>query len=120
LIGSHTSQASIATTTFSTSTGTTTTYADIGIDNASSTGVQEVNLTISGADVPTEAGFLIYLIDPVAIPNVDTTETIPPFRSNGAPEGIIGGTTAGVELSLQTDELAVCRYSTTPGVDLMT
>ena len=117
LIGSHTSQANIATTTFSTSTGTTTTSADIGIDNASATGTHEVNLTISGADVPTETDFVIFLLEPVGIENVDTTETVPPVRSNGAPEGIIGGTTAGVELSLQTDELAVCRYSTTPGVD---
>jgi hypothetical protein len=50
------------------------------------------------------------------MPNIDTTEEIPPFRFNPAPTSSVGGTTLSVEISLETDEFAFCRYSETPGV----
>lgn len=40
----------------------------------------------------------------------------PPVRSNGLPSGLISAGSDLVELSLQTDELATCRYATTSGV----
>ena len=45
----------------------------------------------------------------------DTTEEIPPFRFNGAPTSTVGGTTLNVEMSLETDELAICKYDVVPG-----
>src|SRR3989344_8010310 len=38
-----------------------------------------------------------------------------PGRSNGAPSGILPFSVTSANISLSTDELAVCRYSTTPG-----
>lgn len=113
LIGSNTSGAFNAEVSFSTSTGTTTAPQDIGILNASTTGVHEVQLTSS---VTAYTDFVIFLIDTVGLGPADTRESVPPFRFNGRPTSTVGGTTLAVELSLETDELAICRYSTTPGV----
>lgn len=117
-IGNHTSGSLAGTTTYSTSTGTTTTPADeSGIENASTSGTYRMMLNVGGGSEPAYAGFVIALVEQVGIENVDTTELVPPFRFNGLPAGEIGGTTLSVEISLETDELAECRYSTTPGVD---
>ncbi len=113
-IGNHTSNALSVATTFSTSTGTTTTDADIEpIENPSTIGNQKIAMTVGGTVETTYADFLIRIIDPIVIAGVDTTEIIPPFRFNGAPDGEIGGTTLSVEISLETDEFAICRYSQT-------
>ena len=117
-IGDNTSNSVEPVTTYSTSTGTTTTPGDVpGIKNHSSVGTHRINLTVNGGAEEAYAGFVIAMTEGVATLHVDTTEEIPPFRFNGLPTGEIGGTTLNVEISLETDELATCKYSTTAGVD---
>ena len=118
-IGNNASTALKPSVTYSTSTGTTTTPGDIEpVINAGTLGVHKVNLTVTDAGTKVaETDFVIFLNEKVRIPNVDTTETIPPYRFNPAPTGTISGTTLNVEISLETDEFAWCRYATTTGVD---
>jgi hypothetical protein len=117
-IGNHTDLANDFSIDFSTSSGTTTTEADVKpIINAPTIGTHELSVRIyDGAEVA-QAGFLLALLERVGVGPADTTEIIPPLRFNGAPAGSLGGTTLQVELSLETDEFAVCRYSLTAGVD---
>jgi uncharacterized membrane protein YgcG len=109
-VGANTSGAFNGEVTFSISTGTTTYPQDIGLENSSATGSHRFTLDVNGA---ANADFVIVIVDQVNVGPVDTTETVPPFRFNGAPTGDVGGTTLAVELSLETDEFAVCKYSTT-------
>jgi len=44
------------------------------------------------------------------------SDTTPPGRSNGSPTGTLPAGTTSTTLSLNTDEAATCRYSTTAGV----
>ncbi len=111
-IGNHTSNATIPGTYFSTSTGTTTLSADVGLLNPSTPGTKKIKLNISGGSEPAYANFVVAIIDSVTLGPVDTTEEIPPVRFNGAPSGEIGANTFIVEISLETDEIAVCKYST--------
>ena len=116
-IGSHTGTAQRLGTTFSTTTGTSTTPADEKpIINSSATGMHEVQMEIFDGALVANADFVIFLIDRVRMPNIDTTEEIPPFRFNPAPTSTVGGTTLSVEISLETDEFAFCRYSESAGV----
>jgi hypothetical protein len=67
----------------------------------------------SGGDVVDSVKVLVAIVDLVTVGPADTSEEIPPVRSNGAPIGEIPYGTDSVEISLNTDELATCRYSTT-------
>lgn len=116
LIGNHTSEAFNGEISYSTTTGTTTSPQDIGVLNHSSAGPHRFVLKVNGGTDDAYADFLVHLNAPVGIYPVDTTEQIPPFRFNGAPTGNIGGTTLSVEISLETDEFADCRFATTTGV----
>ena len=121
-IGNHTSKANIYQevfgTTTGTSTGTTTTLADIKpIVNASSIGTKKISLEVYDGSLVANADFSIALVDRVGVGPVDTTETIPPERFNGAPTSSVSGTTLNVEIFLETNELAICKYSTSPDVD---
>lgn len=74
---------------------------------------------LSASNGPTEvahARFMIALVDKVTVGPADTTEDIPPVRFNGQPSGVISATSLFVEVTLETDEFANCRYSTTPDV----
>ncbi|MDC1205622.1 hypothetical protein N8083_02125 [Candidatus Pacebacteria bacterium] len=112
-IGSHTSGAYNGEVIFSTSTGTTTLPQDIGIVNSSSTGSYRFALSVFDGSLKAARDFLIAIVDSVGLGPSDTTEDIPPFRFNGAPTGDVGGTTLSVELSVETDEFAICKFSTT-------
>ncbi len=118
-VGDHTTNSIDPFLTFSTSTGTTTNPGDEeSILNTTATGTQQIDLRIyDGATEVADAGFLVSIIENVGIAPIDTTEEIPPFRFNGQPTTTVSGTTPNVEISLETDEFAFCRYSTTPGVD---
>src|SRR3989344_31514 len=71
--------------------------------------------TFTGADALLDAGIaMIAIISPVSIGPVDTTDTTPPSLSNGLPAGALPGGTLYVELSLNTDEYALCRFATAP------
>lgn len=117
-IGNHTSNSLGPVTTYSTSTGTTTTPGDTeGLLNASTTGVHKVAVKVYDGSLVANADFVIFLNEKVNVPGIDTTEEIPPYRFNPSPTSSVGGTTLSVEISLETDEFAWCRYSTTPDVD---
>ena len=116
-IGNNAPTSNVAGTFYSTSTGTTTVPEDVGIQNSSATGTHEFALSVSGSTDPAYANFVVMLVDQVSVGPIDTTEEIPPFRFNGAPTGEIGGTTLSVEVSLETNELATCKYDFASGTD---
>lgn len=115
-IGNHTANALQPITTFSTSTGTTTTPGDVEpIENSNTLGRHDVAMKIYNGGQVANAEFVIFLVEKVRMPSVDTTEEIPPFRFNPAPTSTVGGTTISVEISLETDEFAVCKFNTASG-----
>ena len=114
-VGNNTSGALDAFTTFSTSTGTTTSPADVEpIRNSSTLGLHKIQMDIYDGGLVADTEFVIFLNRKVTATG-DTTEEIPPFRFNGAPTSTVGGTTLNVEMSLETDELAICKYDVVPG-----
>lgn len=116
-IGNHTSGATGPYEAFSSTTGTTTYAGDIPpIVNATAVGTHRVQFEVWDGGLVADAGFVISINQKVSVPGVDTTEEDPPVRFNPAPTSTVGGTTLNVEISLETDELAVCRYSTSPGI----
>jgi len=97
--------------------GTTATYQSIGdvetlLDVA--TGTYPVTIhTYDVSDVEIDYGRTVFLIvDPVTAGPVDTTDTIPPTVMYSAPSGILQVGTRAVELLVQTDEIATCKYAT--------
>jgi hypothetical protein len=117
-VGNHTLNTLPVTYTYSTTTGTTTDYTgDIfPIVNSSTTGTHKIPFDVSGAaDGGIFGEFHISIVQTVGVGPVDTTETVPPFRFNGAPTSTIGGTTLSVEISLETDEFAICKWDTASG-----
>ena len=115
-VGNHSTRSIGALFSFSTSTGTTTLKAADAepVHNPAVLGRHDIPMTISNGSVISNGDFIVFLVNKVRI-NVDTTEEIPPFRFNGTPTTTIGGTTLNVEIGLETDELANCRYSTVSG-----
>jgi len=115
-VGNHTSFSIAPSTSFSTSTGTTTNPGDIEpIINSTTAGTYQIPFTVVGAAEEIGGLFSIAVIQPITIADVDTTESVPPFRFNGLPDGQIGGTTLAVEISLETDEFAICKWSQASG-----
>lgn len=121
LIGNHTSNAISetlipATTTGTTTIATSTIPGDIRpIINATTTGTHRVALDIfEGTNRVAHARFVIALIEQVGFGPVDTTSDIPPERFNGLPDQPVGGTTPFVEISLETNKFALCRWSSEP------
>lgn len=113
-VGNQTTGSVGAFTVVSTSTGTTTFAGDMRpILNSETIGTHLIELEVSGPTEPMYASFNIAVVPGVSM-GVDTTETVPPYRFNPAPTSTIGGTTLYVEISLETDEFAWCRYSTVP------
>lgn len=116
-VGNQTTLAEPFTFVFSPGFGTTSIPKDIKpIRNGPDAGTYEVDFKIYDGSVVANAGFVIAIVDQVGVGPIDTTEIIPPVRFNGAPVGFVGGTTQSVEVSLETDEFATCRYATTAGV----
>lgn len=115
-IGNHTSYALLPVTSFSTSTGTTTSPGDIEpIVNSLTLGRHDVQIEVYDGSLVADAEPIIFLVEKVNVPNTDTRETVPPLRFNGAPTSTVGGTTLSVEISLETNELAICRFDVVPG-----
>lgn len=88
------------------------TSTDVGITNPSATTSYPVFIE-KGGSATTSARAWVAIVDQITFGPVDTTEVEPPFRFNGAPSGTLPGTSIAVELSLNTDEFATCRYSST-------
>ena len=88
------------------------------IGSPSAIGSYHIRLvTMNAVDVQLDYGStLIAIIAPVTVGPIDTTDAVPPLRSNGLPSGLLPGSTANVLVSFNTDKLAVCRYATSSGV----
>lgn len=120
-IGNQTSRKVNASEFFdSLSESTTTIQADIKpIINSATPGTYALQVTITDGvtnDEVANVGFVFAVVEQVGTGYVDTTETVPPERFNGAPTGTLPGTTFSVELSLETNEFAICHYTTIPDV----
>jgi hypothetical protein len=59
---------------------------------------------------------MIAVVSPVTAGPVNTTIANPPVISNGLPTGLLPSGTQAVELSVQTDVPATCKYSTIPNI----
>lgn len=113
-IGNHTASSTGAFFEVSTSTGTTSKDADIQpIINTATTGKTDIPLTVYDGVEVANADFVIFIIEPVQMADIDTRESIPPERFNGAPTSTVGGTTLNVEISLETNEFSICKWSRT-------
>lgn len=91
------------------------TSTDIGITNPTATGTFAYEIATGNLAPPSFVRGRVAIVDQVTIPGIDTRETIPPVRFNGAPTGTLSGTTQAVDLSLETDEFAKCRWSNASG-----
>lgn len=100
LIGNHTDNA---------------TTTDLGIINPSATSTYDYYLTTGIGGSTSQVTGKYAIVENISMPSVDTTETIPPRRFNGAPSGFLSGTTVSVQFSLETNEFSRCRYSTASG-----
>ena len=100
------------------STSFQSTTADAGIINPSLAGYYDMNLeTRDDFDAVLDKGNTeIAIINPINV-SADTTDTTPPLRFNGLPSGELPQGTTNVEISLETNELARCRYDTVTGTD---
>lgn len=103
--------------------GSHTTHNNIGdqqIVNMTDVGSHQIDIETRNTvnQVIDSANTLIYIISQVAVGPVDTTDDTPPVRSNGLPVSgiLLPGGTQNVQISLETDEQATCRYSETAGV----
>ncbi len=101
--------------------GSAATFGGVGdefIANPSVVGSYHIRLaTENAASVPLDYGStLIVVILPVTLGPGDTTDIVPPIRSNGLPFGLLPGSTQNVQVSLNTDKIATCKYATSSGV----
>jgi hypothetical protein len=99
--------------------GTNATYGAAGdslISNpATITAYRILIRTANSGDTTLDTGTtMIALVAPVGLHLF--AETLPPGRSNGLPSGTIAAGNEAIEISLNTDELATCRYATTTGI----
>lgn len=100
LIGSHTPNA---------------TTTDVGITNPGTPGTYEYYIATGDGVTTSEVNGKYAIIENVGVGPIDTRETDPPLRFNGAPAGNISGTVSLVEVSLETNEFSICRYDTASG-----
>jgi hypothetical protein len=72
-------------------------------------------VTRDASSVPIDEGeTLVVVVQPVSL--TVNMPIIEPVRSNGLPSGLIAAGNTIIELSLETDILATCRYATSTGV----
>jgi len=114
-IGNHTSVALGPRQVFSTTTGTSTVPADVlPVRNPNTLGVHEIALSIIDGVEIADTNFVVFINRKVTVSG-DTTEEIPPERFNGSPTSTVAGTSLNVEISLETNEFAICRFDTASG-----
>jgi len=117
-VGNHTSKSQTGSVFYDDFLEATTTIpGDIKpIVNASTTGSYRLSMMANNGGQIARAGFVAVVIDTVGVGPADTTETDPPERFNGSPEGVIDGFALLVEVFLETNEFAICKYSSFPNV----
>ena len=91
------------------------TTTDLGITNPSALGTYSYSLTTGDGITNTTVIGKVAIVDRVTVGDIDTRETDPPVRFNGAPSGDLSGNTTRVQISLETNEFARCRYSVASG-----
>jgi len=117
-IGNNTSKRQLFAEIYDETTmSTTTIMADTpGIVNATTNGTHRVTMRIyNGGPVVASADFIIAILPQVGVGPIDTRDLIPPIRFNGAPSTTVSGVTLNVELFLQTNKRAICRYDVVAG-----
>jgi hypothetical protein len=73
-------------------------------------------LTRTPGNTDIDYGSMMYaIVQPVQAGPGDTTDVVPPTRSNGLPSGALPASTLALEISLNTDKYAFCRYGTASG-----
>lgn len=99
--------------------GTNATFGSAGVENINNpSGITSYRIEIetrnSSNTIIDNSTAMIAVVEPVGL---SATQIVyAPQRSNGLPSGLVAANNQIIELSLQTDVLANCRYSTTPGV----
>jgi len=88
--------------------------ADTGIQNPGIPATYSMQID-AGGGLDAHAKTLVSIIDTVGVGPINTRTTVPPLRFNGAPSSTLSHTTAGAEVSLETDKLARCRFALVPG-----
>ena len=88
----------------------------VSIKNPSSVGSYRVAIaTRTATNVPLDGqSAMIAVVSPVTAGLIP--ESVPPFRFSGLPSGTVSAGNSLIEISLETDELATCRFATTTGV----
>lgn len=73
--------------------------------------------TFTAFGAPLDEGTaMVAVVSQISVGPVDTTDTTPPMLSNGLPAGALPGGTQFVELSLNSNEWARCRFGTTENI----
>jgi hypothetical protein len=83
------------------------------------TGIASYRIQIIGKDsagAEINEGTAMYAIVSGVTIAENTIRTLPPGRSNGLPAGTLPWGTTAAQISLNTDEIATCRYATASGV----
>lgn len=99
--------------------GTNAVFGEAGdqlIVNPATTGSYRVSLETQNASSVRidDAGTRIAIVEQVTASTV--VQLTPPIRSNGLPSGVLSHGNSAIELSLNTNEIATCRYATTTNV----
>jgi hypothetical protein len=100
--------------------GSNATFDGVGdtyLVNPSVQGSYRISVTTrTSGDVPLDYGSMLYaIVDPVVTGPGDTTDVVPPIRSNGLPTGALPASTARLEFSLNTNKFSFCYYDTASG-----
>ena len=100
--------------------GATATYGGIGIERmvtSATTGPYRVLIeTRNTSDIVIDyAHAMFFLISTVGVGPINNIDDTPPVLSNGLPAGLLPGGTVAVMMSVETDQLAHCRYDTSSG-----
>lgn len=99
--------------------GTNATYGSAGavqLQNAASAGSYRIRIrTYTAASAEIDYGTaMIAVVLPVGVSATPTA--VEPLLFNGLPSGAIAANSATIEISLETDILATCRYATSSGI----
>lgn len=97
------------------------TFEEVGIEqiiNPAILGSYRIVITTKSGSFAEKdsATAMIAIVDPVGVGPVNTIDDTPPVISNGLPTGLLLAGTTGVEISVQTNEFAGCRYATTSDI----
>lgn len=87
---------------------------DVSLINPSAPGSYRVNIETRGPMLLDRGQTILAIVAPVT--GSAQNLNVPPTRLNGLPSGVIAAGSDRVEISLETNELASCQYSLTPGV----